>query len=66
MSFPLPLADSPPDSDAPRPDEARPSEAPRIVDSAELLGSARELLIRHGNEVYRLRRTRHDRLILHK
>ncbi|HST44118.1 MAG TPA: hemin uptake protein HemP [Luteimonas sp.] len=36
------------------------------VDSARLLHGQREVLIRHGNEVYRLRHTRNDKLILTK
>ena len=34
--------------------------------SAELLGERTEVLIVHGSEVYRLRRTRQDKLILYK
>ena len=34
--------------------------------SAELLGDRKEVLIYHNDEVYRLRRTRHDKLILCK
>lgn len=34
--------------------------------SAELLGDRIEILIQHGSEVYRLRRTRQDKLILYK
>ncbi|RYD16091.1 MAG: hemin uptake protein HemP [Lysobacteraceae bacterium] len=51
-----------------RDDHAPP--APRLetpsVDSRRLLGGARELLIRHGTEAYRLRLTRNDKLILTK
>ena len=36
------------------------------VDSARLLEGRREVLIRHGGEVYRLRHTRNDKLILTK
>ncbi|NYZ62479.1 hemin uptake protein HemP [Luteimonas deserti] len=36
------------------------------LDSADLLGGRREVLIRHGNETYRLRHTRNDKLILTK
>ena len=36
------------------------------VESARLLHGQREVLIRHGNEVYRLRHTRNDKLILTK
>jgi len=34
--------------------------------SEELLGERTEVLILHGSEVYRLRRTRQDKLILYK
>ena len=34
--------------------------------SDELLGDRAEVLILHNNEVYRLRRTRQGKLILHK
>ena len=54
----------------------RPSrlEVPLIVEVAEqpsiesnkLLRGTREVLIRHGGEVYRLRHTRNDKLILTK
>ena len=36
------------------------------VESRNLLQGCTELLIRHGNEVYRLRHTRNDKLILTK
>lgn len=36
------------------------------VDSVGLLHGQREVLIRHGDEVYRLRHTRNDKLILTK
>ncbi len=36
------------------------------IDSIRLLKGQRELLIRHGNECYRLRHTRNDKLILTK
>lgn len=39
--------------------------APRIA-SAELLGTGRELMILHGQDTYRLRLTRHGKLILTK
>ncbi|WP_460812507.1 hemin uptake protein HemP [Luteimonas pelagia] len=47
-------------------DEARPSPRPPACESSELLRGAREVLIRHGGEVYRLRHTRNDKLILTK
>ncbi|MGH8072954.1 MAG: hemin uptake protein HemP [Lysobacter sp.] len=37
-----------------------------LFDSMALLGGTREVLIRHGGEVYRLRHTRNDKLILTK
>jgi hemin uptake protein HemP len=40
--------------------------APPEVESVRLLQGQRELLIRHGNECYRLRHTRNDKLILTK
>ena len=36
------------------------------LDSDRLLQGRREILIRHGNECYRLRHTRNDKLILTK
>jgi hemin uptake protein HemP len=36
------------------------------VDSRGLLQGRSEVLIRHGNETYRLRHTRNDKLILTK
>jgi hemin uptake protein HemP len=38
----------------------------RIVSSDELLQGQRELLIAHAGQIYRLLRTRNDKLILHK
>jgi len=46
---------------APAPDQPVP-----VVNSADLLGSAREITILHGTEAYRLRLTRHGKLILTK
>ncbi|PJJ96408.1 hypothetical protein CO641_14265 [Lysobacteraceae bacterium NML91-0213] len=37
-----------------------------LLDSAGLLAGQREICIRHGNELYRLRHTRNDKLILTK
>lgn len=36
------------------------------LDSVQLLRGQRELCIRHGSEIYRLRHTRNDKLILTK
>lgn len=40
--------------------------APTRVDSRELLRGAREIVIRHGDQEYRLRHTQNDKLILTK
>lgn len=40
--------------------------SPPEVDSLRLLQGQREVRIRHGNEWYRLRHTRNDKLILTK
>ena len=45
---------------------AEPVAAREQWNSAELLGDRTEVLIVHGSEVYRLRRTRQDKLILYK
>lgn len=53
----------------PRPDRSVPPAAINqniSVESNALLRGAREILIRHGGEVYRLRHTRNDKLILTK
>lgn len=38
----------------------------RVVSSAEILRGDREILIQHGDQTYRLRVTRANRLILNK
>ena len=56
-------------STEPRDDESHQvptHEATRTITSEELLQGARELLIRHGEDVYRLRVTRNGKLILQK
>lgn len=40
--------------------------APRTVDVDEIMAGDREVLIRHGRELYRLRMTRNGKLLLHK
>jgi hemin uptake protein HemP len=37
-----------------------------VIDSVTLMGGRRELMIRHGNELYRLRITASNKLILTK
>lgn len=54
-----------PSSAQPSPARAEGHGAP-AVDSKDLLRGRDEILIRHGDEVYRLRHTRNDRLILTK
>jgi len=56
-----------------QPPISRPAAAPARLpspagefDSRELMRGQREVLIRHGGEVYRLRHTRNDKLILVK
>ena len=53
----------------PAQDEGESKSPPRDIHrwtSEQLLGSASEAFIVHGNEVYRLLRTRNDKLILVK
>lgn len=51
-----------------RPDDNKgePVDVATSVDSATLMKGRRELLIRHGNETYRLRITASNKLILTK
>ena len=53
---PAPLA-------APEPPEERTKE---LWHSEELFGTRREILIKHGDEIYRLRCTRQGKLVLNK
>ena len=43
-----------------------PDEEPRVIDSRDILGDQVEIMIRHGEETYRLRVTRNGKLILFK
>lgn len=61
-TFPMSAVPADPGQDRGR---AQPSQALEI-DSLRLLQGQRELRIRHGNETYRLRHTRNDKLILTK
>ncbi len=47
-------------------DQARDAARAAEIDSLRLLQGQREVRIRHGNEYYRLRHTRNDKLILTK
>lgn len=38
----------------------------RVVDADDLFAGEQEVFIRHGDELYRLRKTRHGKLILNK
>jgi hemin uptake protein HemP len=60
--------ESPDTNPWPTSDKSLPPEtdSPRIFDSEELLGGRQEILIRHHGEIYRLRLTRNDKLILNK
>lgn len=51
-----------------QPDDASPGTGsdPRVLTSADLLRGAREVVILHAGEAYRLRLTSRDRLILTK
>jgi hemin uptake protein HemP len=56
-----------------KPDEPTSTEPPnnpavvlREFQSAELLAGAKEILIHHAGEIYRLRLTKNDKLILQK
>lgn len=59
-SFPMRLPISAPSLPSPR------QPAVSVFDSQALLQGGREVLIRHGDECYRLRHTRNDKLILTK
>ena len=49
-----------------RPGEAGAQAEPAVLTSAQLLRGAREITILHAGEVYRLRLTSNDKLILTK
>ena len=52
-----------------RDDSRSPGRNPRVVrtfTSAEMFAGAQEVIIEHGDEVYRLRSTRNGKLILNK
>jgi hemin uptake protein HemP len=67
MLSPHPSAMTTPDADAGHASPSPPGAPPLIeLDSLQLLRGQREVQIRHGNETYRLRCTRNDRLILTK
>jgi hemin uptake protein HemP len=52
---------------APRPDtDPRAGDGPAVLHSADLLSGAREVLIRHGDDTYRLKLTGSNKLILTK
>ena len=57
---------APPSSETPTPSDDAHESSPREYDSSELLQGEKEVLIRHAGEVYRLRLTRNDKLILQK
>ena len=55
-----------PKPSAPKPHLPGNSFGPRPLDSIALLGGRDEILIAHGGDTYRLRRTRQGKLILTK
>jgi hemin uptake protein HemP len=55
-----------PDTGIARSDPDQQPQRPPEVDADLLLGAHPEVVIRHGSEAYRLRRTRQDKLILTK
>jgi hemin uptake protein HemP len=61
-----PQPDVPSDSAHPAPGRHALAADAVEIDSTRLLKGHREVLIRHGNECYRLRHTRNDKLILTK
>jgi len=50
----------------PQGDHSTPPHRPREITSQELLRGEREVLISHGDQLYRLKLTRSGKLILHK
>jgi hemin uptake protein HemP len=53
-------------SEPPRGGTDPPTVAPAVLSSAALLAGAREVLIRHGEDTYRLKLTSSNKLILTK
>ena len=53
-------------ADPDTPDSGTPANAPREVESRTLFGGARIVTIRHGGDLYTLRITRAEKLILTK
>ncbi|MBY8976867.1 hemin uptake protein HemP [Rhodobacteraceae bacterium NNCM2] len=60
------LTPAPERLDSDKPNQATPSHPPREIDSKNLLGDERSVTIRHGDQVYTLRITRADKLLLTK
>ena len=64
------MAETGSSSSRPAPDGPAPGDVQdddrRVWSTDELLGDKREVLIRHGEDLYRLRITRHGKLILYK
>jgi hemin uptake protein HemP len=59
------IADAPIEPRPPSPAQP-PAAPPREIDSRELMQGHREILIRHGDDAYRLSVTRAGKLILRK
>lgn len=58
--------DRTPPPQPPQPQDSPASEGAVSISSRQLLQGAREVLIEHEGETYRLRLTRNGKLILHK
>lgn len=56
----------PTSADEPTAADEQPTEPPKVIPAAELFGEAREVRIEFHGEVYRLRITRRNKLILQK
>lgn len=66
MSTPIAVLHLKPRATMPRLAPERAERTPPRFDSRALLDGQREILIEHAGEVYRLRHTRNDKLILTK
>jgi hemin uptake protein HemP len=65
----IPMTETPPVPADSRPMDVLPTGPladARMLQSEELFSGRREILIAHGQEIYRLRLTRSNKLILHK
>ena len=66
MHVPFPYTTSTPANGAGAPRPRAGSPRPEVLESTTMLNGQREIRIRHGDDTYRLRHTRNDKLILTK